>query len=77
MKAANIIACGAGSNVETSYLKQITDNVMMMNSVSPGDFSDYFKWVSGSILMSSKSLDSAPGAPIELAPPPTGFVVVP
>lgn len=77
MKAANIIACGAGSNVETSYLKEITDNVLMMNSLSPGDLAQFFKWVSGSILMSSKSLDSKPGVAIELAPPPQGFVVVP
>lgn len=77
MKAANIIACGAGSNVETSYLKEITDNVLMMNSLSPGDLARFFQWVSGSILMSSKSLDSDPGAAIELAPPPQGFVIVP
>lgn len=77
MKVANIIACGAGSNVETSYLKEITDNVLMMNSLSPGDLSQFFKWVSGSILMSSKSLDSSPGQEIELAPPPQGFVIVP
>lgn len=76
-KGANIIACGAGSNVDTSVLKQITDQVMMLNAMSPGDLSEYFKWVSGSIIMSSNSLDAKPGAAISLAPPPEGFVIVP
>lgn len=77
LKVANIIACAAGADADTSYLKQITENVLMMNSLSAGDLSKFFAWVSGSIKMSSKSLDSKPGANIELPPPPQGFVVVP
>ena len=77
MKAANIIACAAGSNANTAYLKEITDNVLMMNTLSAGDMAQFFAWVSGSIKMSSKKLDVRPGAPIELPPPPQGFVVVP
>lgn len=77
MKAANIIACAAGSNANTSYLKEITESVLMMNTLSSGDLAQFFAWVSGSIKMSSKTLDNKPGAPIELPPPPQGFVVVP
>ena len=77
MKAANIVACAAGPNAETDTLKKITDNVLVMNSMLPGDFERFFQWVSGSILMASKSLDATPGAAIELAPPPAGFVIVP
>ena len=77
MKAANIIACAAGSNANTSYLKEITESVLMMNTLSAGDMAQFFAWVSGSIKMSSKTLDNKPGAPIELPPPPQGFVVVP
>lgn len=77
MKAANIIACAAGSNANTTYLKQITESVLMMNTLSSGDMAQFFAWVSGSIKMSSKTVDVAPGAPIELPPPPQGFVVVP
>jgi len=77
MKAANIIACAAGSSANTSYLKQITENVLMMNTLSSGDMAQFFAWVSGSIKMSSKSLDAKPGENIELPPPPQGFVVVP
>ncbi len=76
-KAANIIACAAGSNAKTSYLKQITNNVLVMNTLSAGDMAQFFAWVSGSIKMTSKSLDAKPGENIELPPPPQGFVVVP
>lgn len=77
LKAANIIACAAGSNADTSYLKQITDNVLMMNTLSSGDMAQFFAWVSGSIKMSSKSLDANLKGGIPLPPPPQGFVVVP
>ncbi len=77
MKAANIIACAAGSNANTSYLKEITESVLMMNTLSAGDLAQFFAWVSGSIRTSSRSVDAKPGAPIELPPPPQGFVVVP
>lgn len=77
VKVANVIACAAGSNADTSYLKQITESVLMMNTLSSGDMAQFFAWVSGSIKMSSKSLDAKPGGAIELPPPPQGFVVVP
>ena len=77
MKAANIIACAAGSNANTSYLKEITESVLMMNTLSAGDLAQFFAWVSGSIRTSSRTMDARPGAPIELPPPPQGFVVVP
>ena len=77
LKVASIIACAAGASAETSYLKQITNNVLIMNNVTAGDMAQFFAWVSGSIGGSVKSLDAKPGAPINLAPPPTGFVVVP
>lgn len=76
-KPANIIACGAGSNADDKVLKQITESVVMMNTLSAGDLAQFFAWVSGSIKMSSKSLDAKPGAAIELPPPPQGFVIVP
>ena len=76
-KPANIIACAAGAQADTSVLKKITNNVLMMNSLSAGDLAQFFAWVSGSIQMSSGSVDALPGAPIELPPPPQGFIIVP
>lgn len=78
LKVANIIACAAGSSANTFYLKQITESVLMMNTLSAGDMAQFFTWMSGSIItMSSKSLNAKPGSAIELPPPPQGFVVVP
>lgn len=77
LKVANIIAVGAGPYVDQANLKRITDNVVLMNSASAGDLAKFFAWVSGSIKMSSKSLDAMPGANIQLAPPPQGFTIVP
>lgn len=77
VKLANIIACAAGSNANTAYLKEITGNVLMMNTLSAGDMAQFFAWVSSSVKMSSKKLDANPGATIELPPPPQGFVIVP
>ena len=76
-KPANIIACAAGAQADTSVLKKITNNVLMMNSLSAGDLAQFFAWVSGSIKMSSGSVDAMPGQPIELPAPPQGFVIVP
>ncbi len=76
-KTANIIACAAGADADTTYLKMITDNVLMMNSLSSGDFAQFFAWVSGSIKMTSKSLEAAPAAGFELPPPPQGFQIIP
>lgn len=76
-KPANIIACAAGANADITVLKQITDSVVMMNSLSAGDLARFFAWVSSSIKMSSKSIDAKPGGPIQLPPPPQGFVIVP
>lgn len=77
VKVANIIACAAGAKADTSYLKQITDNVLVMNTLTAGDMARFFAWVSGSVKMSSQHLEARPGGAVELPPPPQGFVIVP
>ena len=76
VKTANIIACAAGAKVKIEPLKRITKNVLIMNTISAGDFSNFFEWVSGSIKMTSKSmvLNNADNG-IE-NPVPQGFVIV-
>ena len=76
MKAANIIACAAGSNANTSYLKEITESVLMMNTLSAGDMAQFFAWVSDPSKC-PQDIGCQASAPIELPPPPQGFVVVP
>ena len=77
LHAANIIACAAGPYADTVVLKQITPNVLMMNSTSAGDMAAFFAWVSSSIGISSKSVSEKPGETFTLPPPPQGFTVVP
>ena len=77
VKTANIIACAAGSNAKTEYLKQITNNVLMMNNLSAGDLSKFFAWVSSSVKISSQKINEKPDDAIQLPPPPQGFVIVP
>jgi uncharacterized protein YegL len=77
LNAANIVACAAGAKADTACLKQITENVLMMNTLSAGDLARFFAWVSGSIRMTSRGADAKPGGPGQLPPPPEGFVVVP
>lgn len=77
MKAANIIACAAGAKAETACLKKITENVLMMNTLSAGDMARFFAWVSGSIRMTYSKVGEPAAGAFELPPPPQGFVVVP
>lgn len=77
LHAANIIACAAGPYADTTFLKQITNNVLMMNSVSAGDMASFFTWVTSSIGISTRSVTDKPGESFQLPPPPQGFTVVP
>lgn len=76
-RPANIIACAAGSNADTKILKQITDSVIMMNTISSGDMARFFEWVSGSIRKSSRLAEPGKSGALELPPPPEGFVIIP
>ena len=75
LHAANIIACAAGARADTKFLKQITNNVLVMNNVSAGDMADFFAWTTASLALMSEKIST--GAPINLPPPPPNFTVVP
>lgn len=77
LSLGNIIACGAGANANVTTLKKITNNVVLMNNLTAGDLAQFFAWVSSSIKAASSSIDAKPGDPIQLPPPPQGFVIVP
>lgn len=70
-KFGNIIACGAGPKAKKEYLKQITDNVAMLDNMDSSTFQAYFKWVSEVVNKGSKSAGvteelELPPAPAEL-----------
>lgn len=76
VKTANIIACAAGADADTSWLKLITDNVLMMNTLSSGDMSRFFAWVSEEIKCSARTMDARNRNMIGFTPPPAGFVQI-
>ena len=71
-KFGSIIACGAGPKAKEEYLRQLTDNVAMLDNMDSASFQAYFKWVSDVVNQGSKSagLDNRnmelPPAPDEL-----------
>lgn len=75
--AANVIACGAGSNVNQNTLKRITEVVLLLSTAQPNDIKNFFKWVTQSIKTTSASVSSQGDAAVNLPPPPQGIVLVP
>jgi uncharacterized protein YegL len=74
---ANVIACGAGGNVNQNILKQITEIVMLLSTSQPNDIKAFFKWVTQSIKVTSQSISSQGNTPINFPPPPQCITLVP
>ncbi|MES2734560.1 MAG: VWA domain-containing protein [Bacteroidota bacterium] len=65
---AGIIACAAGAEAQNSYLKELTDTVVHLDTADSSTLMSFFKWVSESIGTGNKSIASADE--IVLPPPP-------
>jgi uncharacterized protein YegL len=78
-KIGNIIACAAGDGADSSLLKQITEQVVELNTLTPDALKAFFKWVSRSISLTSSSVNgpTAEGNPVNLPPPPAQIQIVP
>jgi uncharacterized protein YegL len=78
-KIGNIIACAAGDGADSSLLKQITEQVVELNTLTPDALKAFFKWVSSSISLTSSSVNgpTAEGNPVNLPPPPAQIQIVP
>ncbi len=57
VKSGMVVACGAGSNVDLNILKEITENVVSLDSADNKTMEAFFKWVSDSISTSSRKVD--------------------
>lgn len=55
-QSCNLVAISIGDNVNTQYLAQITDNVLVLKNTDKESFSQFFRWVSASIKTSSVSV---------------------
>jgi len=78
-KTGMVVACAAGSGADATLLKQITENVVMLDTADKATIAAYFKWVSSSITTSSKKVENAgveASSMSELPPPPPEVNVV-
>ncbi|EHQ42784.1 vWA domain-containing protein [Myroides odoratus] len=64
-----IVGCAAGPKAEISFLKELTPDVVKLDTTDATTLSSFFKWVSSSIEMGSKSQGT--GEPLTLPKPPS------
>jgi uncharacterized protein YegL len=78
-KTAFTVACAAGSGADTSILKQITENVVSLDTADSASIGKFFLWVTASIGVSSSKVEEA-GKEVqglnELPPPPAELNIV-
>jgi uncharacterized protein YegL len=78
-KVAYTVACAAGHGADTSLLKQITENVVSLDTADSQSISKFFAWVSASIGVSSTKVEES-GKEVtglnELPPPPAELNIV-
>jgi uncharacterized protein YegL len=65
---ASIVACAAGPKAKQEYLLQLTDKVVVLDTMDAASFSGFFKWVSASVVAGSSSAGIS--GSISLPPPP-------
>lgn len=78
-KFGMVVACAAGQGANVNTLKQITENVVSLDTADSATIKAFFKWVSASISTSSKSVEetSAEATTMsELPPPPAEVNIV-
>lgn len=71
---ATIVACAAGPKAKTDSLLQLTNNVVVLDTMDSSSFSSFFKWVSASVVAGSSSAGVSDS--IALPPPPSEIQLV-
>jgi uncharacterized protein YegL len=77
IKASNfgaIVCCAAGHMADDSLLKELTENVVHLDSADSQTLKSFFKWVSETIEQGNKSQGT--GESVTLPPPPSEITVV-
>ena len=69
-----IVGCAAGPKADDNILKELTDNVVHLDSADSQTLKSFFKWVSETIEQGNKSQGT--GESIALPPPPSEITVV-
>ncbi|MDR1921745.1 MAG: VWA domain-containing protein [Candidatus Adiutrix sp.] len=73
-----VVACAAGAQANTETLRRIAgDNVVSLDTSDSNSFAAFFKWVSASIVATSKKADSgAEAAGLDDLPPPPPVITL-
>ena len=69
-----IVGCAAGPKAEVSFLQELTDKVVKLDTTDANTLTTFFKWVSSSIEMGSKSQGT--GETMTLPPPPSELNII-
>ena len=69
-----IVGCAAGPKAEVSFLKELTNEVVRLDTTDANTLTTFFKWVSSSIEIGSKSQGT--GGNMVLPPPPKELIIV-
>ena len=78
-KFGTVVACAAGAGADTNTLKQITENVVSLDTADSATIKSFFQWVSASISTGSMKVEEAGtevGTLSELPPPPAEVNIV-
>lgn len=78
-KVAYTVACAAGSGADTAVLKQITENVLSLDTADSQSIARFFTWVTASIGVTSTRIEDTGKEVIglnELPPPPAELNIV-
>ena len=78
-KFGMVVACAAGQSANTDKLKQITENVVRLDTADSATIKAFFKWVSASISTGSQKVEDTHGdvtTMSELPPPPPEVNIV-
>ena len=78
-KFGTVVACAAGARADTNTLKQITENVVSLDTADSATIKSFFQWVSASISTGSMKVEetgSEVGSLSELPPPPAEVNIV-
>ena len=74
-KFASIVACAAGAKAKTEPLKQLTDQVYILDTMDSSTFAQFFKWVSSSIGVGNRSIGSAEDLILPAPPAEVNLVI--
>lgn len=79
-KFGTVVACAAGAGADINTLKQITENVVSLDTADSATMKSYFQWVSASISTVSMKIEKSNveevGTLSELPPPPAEVNIV-